>query len=106
MHRYSTQGIYSITLTVENEGGSDSVQKTRYITIEGPIKVLPGLEKMPSDLDGDGRYEDLDGNGRAEGNDLVLFTRYFQWIQRNEPGSAFDFNRDGRLDFMDFSDLS
>lgn len=106
LHSYATEGIYSITLTVENGGRSDSVLKTRYITIECPIKALPGLEKMPRDLDGDGRYEDLDGNGRAEGNDLALFTRYFPWIQRNEPISAFDFNRDGMLDFMDFSGLS
>ena len=105
-HTYSTQGIYSVSLTVEDEGGSSSVHKSGYITVDGPIKALPGLKNLPRDLNGDGRSEDLDGNERVNANDVVLLARHFQWIQRNEPGSAFDFNNDGRFDFRDLFGLS
>lgn len=105
VHTYSKQGIYTVTLSVENEVGNDSIQKSGYITVEGPIKALPGLKKLPRDLDGDGTYEDLDGNGKVNMNDLILFARYFQWIKRNEPGSAFDFNHNGKLEFDDFLGL-
>jgi len=106
VHTYSTQGIYSVTLTAENDGGNNSVQKSKYITVEGPVKALPGLRKLPRDLNGDGRYEDLDGNGKLNANDVILLARHLQWIQRNEPGSAFDFNNDGKFDFRDFYALS
>ena len=53
----------------------------------------------PSDVNGDGLFEDINGNGRLDFNDVVLFFRYFN-VFRGYP-QYFDFNKNGRVDFND-----
>jgi hypothetical protein len=55
------------------------------------------------DLDGDGRYEDVDGDGTAGYDDVVaLFETFGDPVVRTD---AFDFNRNGRIDFDDLVHL-
>ena len=56
---------------------------------------------LPTDTDGDGRYEDVNGNGRKDFADVVLYFDQMGWIAANEPVAAFDYNGNGRIDFAD-----
>ena len=62
---------------------------------------LPGMNKPPKDLNGDGKFEDLNGNGRADYSDVVMYFKHMDWISKNEPVEAFDFSENGRIDFTD-----
>ena len=55
---------------------------------------------MPTDLNGDEKYEDVNGNGRKDFADVVVFNQ-MTWIAANEPVAAFDNNMNGRVDFAD-----
>jgi PKD repeat protein len=63
--------------------------------------MVPGGAGIPTDPDGDGRYEDVNGNGRKDFADVVLYFNQMSWIAANEPPSAFDCNANGRIDFAD-----
>lgn len=69
------------------------------------LSSLPGSILIPGDPDGDGRFEDLNGNGKIDLQDTTAFFTYFEWIQKNEPASGFDFNRNGVIDFGDINAL-
>jgi hypothetical protein len=72
-----------------------------------PAPVPPGDvtgDGAPAgDLNGDGRYEDVDGDGTAGYADVVaLFEAFGDPVVRTD---AFDFNRNGRIDFDDLVHL-
>ncbi len=62
---------------------------------------LPGFTNPPTDPDSDGLYEDLNTNGFADWDDAVVLFWNTDWIQENEPVSAFDFNGNGFIDWDD-----
>ena len=64
------------------------------------LAVPPGTA-LPTDTDGDGRYDDVNGNGRKDFADVVLFFNQMSWIAANEPVGLFDYNANGRIDFAD-----
>ncbi|AAM05167.1 DUF3344 domain-containing protein [Methanosarcina acetivorans] len=41
VHTYSTEGTYTVSLTVSNAGGSDSEVKTEYISVSEPLPLAP-----------------------------------------------------------------
>jgi hypothetical protein len=65
-----------------------------------PITIV-GQPGVPTDPDGDGKYEDMNGNGRKDFNDVFIFFKQMAWISANEPVSLFDFNNNSRIDFND-----
>ena len=65
------------------------------------VTALPGSASPPGDPDHDGLYEDLNGNGEAGFSDVVLFFKNLDWIEENEPITAFDFNGNGAIGFQD-----
>ena len=67
---------------------------------QSPVQV-PGGQKVPSDPDRDGMYEDLNGNGALDFADVVLFFNQMDWISAHEPAGLFDFNHNGRIDYND-----
>jgi PKD repeat protein len=69
----------------------------------GTLVVAPPTiaDAPPTDLDGDGLYEDINGNGRLDYDDIV---QLFESIGRNAVGAnaeLYDFNGNGRIDFND-----
>jgi PKD repeat protein len=65
------------------------------------VLAVPPSTALPTDPDGDGRYEDVNGNGRPDFADVVLYFNAMDWIAANEPVAAFDFNSNDRVDFAD-----
>ena len=55
----------------------------------------------PTDLDGDGLYEDLNGNGILDFDDVVLFCDNLETLAPEK----FDFNGNGIVDFVDIITL-
>lgn len=105
VHNYSSAGIYNVTLTAINEGGSNTTVNADFIRVFAPIAALGGSGLPPTDLDDDGLYEDCNGNGRLDFADVVLFFNNFDWINQHCPVAAFDFNHNQRIDFADVVSL-
>ena len=83
------------------ESGTD-LQGSVTITLTGAIDspVGDGLE-VPTDLDGDGRYEDVNGDDEATTSDVqALFENMDSDTVQDNPG-AFDFNGDGDVTVSD-----
>ena len=96
-----------VTLTAEvHDLDDDTGTALDPATSDGALTVSPlspvgDNERLPGDLDGDGRYEDVDGDGQASYNDVVeLFEHRREPAVADNP-SAFDFNENGRLDYDD-----
>jgi PKD repeat protein len=100
VHTYSSTGTFNVSLSVANEGGSNTSTKTGYISVSY-LLPLPGCSNLPTDLNHNGLYEDINGNGRRDVGDVVLFFDYLNWVKTNEPLAAFDFNGNGRIDIGD-----
>jgi hypothetical protein len=93
-------GTHQVRLTVDDDDGARAGQ-TALVTVDPkPRPLRPGTD-APSDLDGDGRYEDVDGDGSAGYDDVVTL---FEAQLTGDVGTAtgaFDFNDNGRADFDD-----
>ncbi|MDX8549446.1 hypothetical protein KHC33_01665 [Methanospirillum sp. J.3.6.1-F.2.7.3] len=88
----------------ENTNKSEQVQTSAPIT-RSPIGPLNGDGPVPTDPDGDGKYEDLNGNNEMDLQDPTVFFKYFAWLQTQEYADAFDFNENGALDLSDVQAL-
>ena len=80
------------------------VQGERQINSQKP-GALNGTGPLPTDPNGDGRYEDLNGNGRLDLQDPKIFFQYFSWIKEQGLVYPFDFNGNGVLDLGDVQAL-
>ena len=84
-----------------NHGGLD-YWVVKLMTESTPtVLAVPGGTGIPSDTNGDGKYDDVNGNGRRDFQDVVLYFNQMGWISANEPMAAFDYNGNGRIDFAD-----
>jgi PKD repeat protein len=82
------------------ESGSYSGWSVFGTTLAVPVPI-PGQANPPTDPDHDGLYEDLSGNGATTYTDVLLFFKNLEWIQVNEPVSAFDFSGNGAVTYTD-----
>lgn len=71
------------------------------LAVTGIPVQIDGAAGFPTDPNKDGLYEDVNGDGVIDHNDVTCFFNNFDWIAQNEPVSAFDFNKDKRIDFDD-----
>jgi hypothetical protein len=75
-------------------------------------RILPfpngaqGHYPPPNDLDGDGRYEDIDGNFVFDQRDLDVFFANLEFVMREQPVYAFDFDQNGFIGYGDVQALS
>jgi len=93
---------------LEVEGNPAPVNETQPVQTpsgESSPGPLGGDGPIPTDPDGDGRYEDLNGNGKMDLQDPTVFFKYFSWIQNEGYIFEFDFNENGILDLNDVQAL-
>lgn len=60
-----------------------------------------GEYQIPTDPDGDGRFEDVNGNERADFSDVVLFFENTGEMMRTEPWWLFDFDSNQVINLND-----
>jgi hypothetical protein len=84
-HLYNAAGVYTVTLTAANAQGSDTVTKTDYITVTGPLT--------------DAFYASFDGNDDVGGlqvsdEDILWFdgTSWTMYFDGSDAGVAGDLN--------------
>ncbi len=104
----TSDGGYIVTgYTTSNQSGDVGINhgKADYwvVKLDGApiVQQMPGAAGLPTDTDGDGKYDDVNGNNRADFADVVLYFNQMAWISGNEPAGFFDYNGNGRIDFAD-----
>ena len=102
-------GTTDITIDVhaldDDEGMPIEPQPRPGVVVTGPPSVggepggAPG--RSPTDVDGDGRFEDVNGNGRLDYDDVVVLFEHLEDDAVRLNDDAFDFNENGRIDYDD-----
>ncbi|MFD1634039.1 alkaline phosphatase PhoX [Haloplanus ruber] len=92
-----------VTQMDDESGNAIDAQTRRGVLVTGPPTVAGG--SAPTDVDGDGFFEDLNGNGRLDYEDIQILFDNFDADSVTMNKSAYDFNENGRLDFDDIVSL-
>ncbi|WP_339104813.1 alkaline phosphatase PhoX [Haloterrigena salinisoli] len=98
-------GTTDITIEVhsldDDDGTAIDTQPRPGVVVVGPPPVDEDSDRAPTDLDGDGLFEDVNGNGRLDYEDVTLLFENLEneSVRLNE--AAFDFNENGRIDYDD-----
>jgi len=107
-HTYSQPGKYTVTLTAYKGSQSAIITKEDIVTVKYPyinITAFPlpetGNYPLPTDPDGDGRFEDINGNGWLEFNDPKVLLENLEFAMKNEPVLQFDFDNSGFIGYDD-----
>jgi subtilisin len=92
---------------VDSEGGDtdDAVATTYTIGASVFDAPVPGGDGVPTDVDGDGRHEDVDGDAAVTFADVVTLFVALESTPVQSTPEAFDFNGNGRIDFIDVIEL-
>jgi outer membrane protein assembly factor BamB len=115
---FQSAGEYDVNVTVTDDAGltaTDTVSLTVTATVEtsNPFGSdgLPGgaSDQPPTDVDGDGQYEDLNGDDRFTFVDIIEFIFALQSVDYSTLPQAqidaVDFNGDGTVNFVDVVEL-
>jgi len=107
-HTYTQPGHYSISLSIAKSEYSAGTVKMDAVTVKYPYVTVSAFPKpeggnysVPTDPDGDGRYEDINGNGWLENDDPQVFLNNLQFALKNEPVVQFDFDGSGFIGYGD-----
>ncbi|HWQ67923.1 MAG TPA: PKD domain-containing protein, partial [Methanospirillum sp.] len=107
-HTYAQPGRYSVSLTAGKGEQSAYTEKNNYITVKYPyirITAFPktdgGTYPVPTDTDGDGRFDDINGNGILEFSDPLLLLQNMEFAMKKEPILQFDFDNSGFIGYAD-----
>ncbi len=93
--------VNSVGMVYVADTGNNRVQFFLPKTVDTTPLLVPGGVGVPTDTNGDGRYDDVNGNRALDFNDVVLYFNQMDWIAANEPLAAFDYNGNGQIDFND-----
>lgn len=111
-HTYSKPGKYSVKLSVGRGGYSAITEQKDVVTVKIPyITITPfpklngGNYSIPTDPDGDGRFEDINGNGWLEYEDPIILLKDLSFAMKKEPVLQFDFDSSGFIGYGDVVEL-
>jgi predicted secreted protein len=96
-----TSGLSVGSHTVEVATDDDSANAD--MTVELP--PVDGFENPPTDVDGDGAFEDVNGDGTFDIVDVQALFAHFQGDSVQNHEERFDFNDDGEVDVVDVQAL-
>ena len=106
-HEFSSEGNASVTLQiVSSSGASNTTTQTVDVSASEPsVEPIVG-NAPPTDVDGDGEYEDINGDGTVDIVDVsAFFEHYADDVVQNQDTAAFDFTNDGAIDIADVNRL-
>ncbi|SEW02595.1 alkaline phosphatase PhoX [Natrinema salifodinae] len=103
-------GTTDITVDVHaldaDDGTAIEPQARPGVVVTGPPPIGGGSGgRAPTDLDGDGKFEDVNGNGRLDYDDVVALFDSIEDESVMLNVDAFDFNENGRIDYDDVTVL-
>jgi len=93
-------------IRMDNDNGmnmSVAIEHGKVVVAMGPPPIVGN--RHPTDLDGDGLFEDVNGNDRIDFDDVVKLFKHFDEPPIKQYFKFYDFNRNGRLDFDDIVKL-
>jgi endonuclease YncB( thermonuclease family) len=103
-----TAGSTTLSLSVSafdaDDGSAISPDTVSGVLESRGVESVNG-EKLPTDPDGDGLYEDVDGDGDTDEDDVVLLFEQKESDAVTDNVEAYDFNGNGRIDFDDINEL-
>jgi hypothetical protein len=102
----SAEEISISTTTLVNDNGEEVSPDRVVVEIRGSglfPEALPGAsaENPPTDLDGDGQYEDIDGDGDKDFDDAIALAFVDSGELTGDQTSALDFDGDDDVDLID-----
>ncbi|WP_455448775.1 alkaline phosphatase PhoX [Natrinema thermotolerans] len=109
----TSMGTTDISVTVDSldddDGAPIESRPHTGVVVTGPPPIdggAGGSGAVPTDPDGDGRYEDVNGNERLDYDDIVLLFEEIEDDSGSLTVDAYDFNDNGRIDYDDVVELS
>jgi len=91
--------------SIDTSGVTLDVQQPGEPPFSGGVPGV-GAENAPTDIDGDGKFEDVNGDGETDFNDAVDLAFADTTQLSEEQAAALDFDGDGDVDFSDAVELA
>ncbi|SER71868.1 alkaline phosphatase PhoX [Natrinema salaciae] len=89
-----------------DDGSAIDTRSHTGVVVTGPPPIGDGSGgRPPTDVDGDGLYEDVNGNGRLDYDDVVVLFEHIESDSVTLNVDAYDFNDNGRIDYDDVAEL-
>jgi endonuclease YncB( thermonuclease family) len=104
----SSPGETDLTVSVEamddDEGAAIDPETSGAAVFVSDLEPVVG-DSLPTDPDGDGKYEDVDGDGELTFNDVEALFENDDSDAVTDNVDAFDFNQNSRIDYDDIVEL-
>jgi PKD repeat protein len=104
----SSPGETDLTVSVEamddDEGAAIDPETSGAGVVVSDLEPVVG-DSLPTDPDGDGKYEDVDGDGELTFNDVEALFENDDSDAVTDNVDAFDFNQNSRIDYDDIVEL-
>ncbi|WP_135855383.1 S8 family serine peptidase [Halorussus salinus] len=97
----SAEGTVALAVRVETTAGSVTERVARPAFRVSGVAPLSATTGRPTDVDGDGSYEDTDGDGAVTRRDAALLFERYRTPNVLDAAKYYDLNGDGSADVLD-----
>jgi subtilisin family serine protease len=116
-HAVAAAGTVYVVVTAPTRSGAPPTNYTLVVAVEnatgageepGPpfSEAIPGNPGVPTDPDGDGRFDDVNGDGQVTFADVIAMA-FVDWRSLTPAqAAALDFDGNGQVDFADVIELA